>query len=48
MGTKRKKRATGRIKNLAAKKVSPKRAKEVKGGEIPITKDTDKSTSKLL
>jgi hypothetical protein len=46
--TKRNKRPTRKVKNLAAKKVSPKRAKEVKGGEIPITKDTDKSTSKLL
>jgi hypothetical protein len=45
---KRTRRTTKRVKNLAAKKVNARQAKEVKGGEIVITKDSDKTTNKLL
>jgi hypothetical protein len=48
MATKRTTGTPKRVKSLAAKKISPKRAKQVKGGEIVISKDTDKSTNKLL
>jgi hypothetical protein len=50
MATKRTTRTTKKVKNLAAKKVSPKRAKNVKGGggEFVITEKTDKGSVKLL
>jgi hypothetical protein len=52
MATRRTKRTTKRVKNLAAKKVGAKRAKEVKGGgkvsfqELSVSHTMDKSTPK--
>ena len=53
MATKRTKRTTKRVKNLAAKKVGTKRASQVKGGgkasfkELNFSHSTDKASPKI-
>jgi hypothetical protein len=53
MATKRTTRTTKKVKNLAAKKVSAKRAKNVKGGgkvsfqEFNLGHSTDKASPKI-